>query len=145
MEAGPSASWRNLTHWNHLVRAKFMMDAHAPTAVSAIHHCCLDANQRGHPPPENGCLLVDHVPLERWHIRHMRQMDVSCRNQPVPTRVARGSEWALVTHPSDERLPETPLSPAWAAEVRAEARRLGELLAQHRTTRRGTRELKELP
>ena len=71
-EAGPSHTWRNVTSWDHRVRAKFLMDARVEDAVSAIHMCCLPRGRSGRPPPESACSTVEHVPLEEWHVRHLK-------------------------------------------------------------------------
>ena len=88
-EPGPSHTWGALSRWNWRVRSKYMMDARVPTAVAGIHSCCHTLGQMGHPPPENGCAMIDHVPREEWHMRHLRGpgkldlFEAPCRRQAL--------------------------------------------------------------
>ena len=102
------------------------MDARNPSALSAIHSCCLVAGLRAHPPPEAACALVDHVPREEWHIRHLRQMEAPCRTQHLAFARYRHSDDALryLQFPPSYELPRAPLPTAWAAEVAHAAKRM---------------------
>ena len=113
------------------MRAKYIMDARNAAALSAIHTCCLPAGVRAHPPPESACALVDHVPLEEWHLRHLRQLDEACRARPIALsrQDALERRSSMVTSALDAPLPDVPLPPSWRAEVSAAAR---ELLARVR-------------
>jgi hypothetical protein len=131
-ERGPSHTWRNLSRWDHRVRAKFLMDARAPSAVSAIHSCCLVAGQRApRPPPEHGCAMVDHVPLEEWHLRHLKHIDEPCRTRDMKvgvhtlaalTRGHTNGEHGSAAFDADAELADQPLPASWAAEVSHAAR-----------------------
>lgn len=119
-EPGPSHRWRNITKWDYRVRAKFLMDARNPYAVSAIHSCCHPAGMRAHPPPESACAMVDHVPREEWHVRHLRNFDEPCRTEAMSTLEIRNGE--AEEHPlvwaANASLHDVPLPPSWAVEVR---------------------------
>ena len=82
-ERGPSTRWRSLRKWGTEVRAKFLTSASPfDSDHIAIHHCCLPLHGV---PPDRACRFVEHMPLEQWHIRHVRLAHdtLPCRVGPL--------------------------------------------------------------
>lgn len=81
-ELGPSHNWTVYKTWNFNVHAKYVVDANSQSHVAGIHDCCCAAGKNyakgtcvgRHGPGKMGhsCATVEFMPLEYWHVRHLR-------------------------------------------------------------------------
>ena len=127
-EEGPSHRWRIFRHWNFFVRSKYLVDASDPAIVTANHECCckpalstaMQCQNRSGLLGNHSCATLEFMPLEHWHVRHLRGAGRSsdervdgCRRKPLLDAVLARN--GTRRHVQIEAQRET-FPPSWAAE-----------------------------
>jgi hypothetical protein len=85
-EAGLSHNWTAVREWNFNVHAKYLADATDASHLAGNHECCCEAGKdyvRSKCISRQGlahgagtrhaCASVEFMPLEYWHVRHLRK------------------------------------------------------------------------
>lgn len=144
-ERGPSHNWTHFPHWNFFVRSKFLVEATDDDLLTSNHECCCKSasvtgkqcTTRSGALGNHTCATLEFMPLEHWHVRHLKGSGLSQRNEPgraaadacrkagpIPTVLAaHGRRERVQVAPVEETFPAT-----WATEYTFELARLARLL-----------------
>ena len=129
-EQGPSYAWKHFAHWNFFVRSKYLVDATDDAIMTGNHECCchMSARAGGQCTTRNGlignhtCAALEFMPLEHWHVRHLRGGGLSegrdaCRRSSSVPSIECGADGVrrhVRIEPTAELFPTS-----WAAEYLA--------------------------
>tara|TARA_B110001452_G_C15230850_1_gene426366 strand:- start:372 stop:1886 length:1515 start_codon:yes stop_codon:yes gene_type:complete len=111
-EEGPSHLWQHVRTWGGEVKAKFLMSTEGDETVLGIHHCCIaTASSSG----QRGCATIEHVPIEAWHVRHLRARDDAegCRAPPRRAELAVAPKSSTQIVQNGSHLHWEPLPAEW--------------------------------
>lgn len=130
-EDGPSHLWRGFSHWNFHERSKFLVDAIDDQVLTGAHECCCRPMQAGGKQCSSRnsglevhtCATLEFMPLEHWHVRHLKgsglrdgfSLDPCRRTKTVSSiKLIAGERQHVTIEPEEVSFPRT-----WAAEYQA--------------------------
>ena len=119
-EFGPSHNWTAFPHWNFMVRSKFLVDAADDGVLTGNHECCCkqglvvgrQCSTRSGLLGNHSCSTVEFMPLEFWHIRHLKgggQASGPCRKSASISSVlaVNGKRQRIPTVPEEHVFPQS--------------------------------------
>ena len=96
-EPGPSVNWTSFPHWNFFHRSKFLVDTADDGLMTANHECCCkmagtsgqQCTTRSGRLGNHTCATLEFMPLEYWHIRHLKGSGLAVDADRPATRSCR--------------------------------------------------------